>query len=142
VADGPLVEAVSAGPRRAGDLSSIKGFPSRLAKERGGELLDRLRRIAEAPESELRPYPRQPRTGHGRPTPEIEELADRLKAVRNRKAEQLGLPRGTLLANAVVLEVARVAPSNRDELLAIDGMREWKTDALGDEILKVVRGSA
>jgi ribonuclease D len=142
VADGPLVEAVSAGPRRAGDLSSIKGFPSRLAKERGGELLDRLRRIAEAPESELRPYPRQPRTGHGRPTPEIEELADRLKAVRNRKAEQLGLPRGTLLANAVVLEVARVAPSNRDELLAIDGMREWKADALGDEILKVVRGSA
>jgi ribonuclease D len=142
VADGPLVEAVSSRPQRPGDLSAIKGFPSRLAKEHGSELIARLRKIAEAPESELIPYPRRPRTGQGRPTPEIEELADRLKGVRNRRATELGLPRGTLLANAVVLEVARVAPSDRDQLLAIDGMREWKADALGDELLRVIRGAA
>lgn len=141
VADGPLVEAVLERPKRVSELTRVKGFPSRLAKEDGGELLRRLREIEQLPDSELRPYPRTPRTGQGRPSPEVEELAERLKGVRNRKAEELGLPRGTLLANAVVLEVARAAPTNREQLLAIDGMRAWRVDALGDELLEVIRRS-
>ncbi len=139
VADGPLIEAVSARPRSAGDLSAVKGFPSRLAKEEGSKLISRLQAIADTPESELEPYPRKPRGGHSRPTPEVEELADRLKGVRNRRASELGLPRGTLLANAVVLEIARTAPANRDQLLAVDGMRAWRADVIGEELLQVVR---
>lgn len=141
VADGPLIEAVSSSPKGIDDLSRVKGFPSRLAKEEGEELLRRLDEIDRAPESELRPYPRIPRTGQGRPPPEVEDLANRLKSVRNERAQQLGLPRGTLLANAVLVEIARAAPANREELLAVDGMRAWKADVLGDELLEIVRRS-
>ncbi|MGD8289539.1 MAG: HRDC domain-containing protein [Gemmatimonadota bacterium] len=141
VANGPLVEAVMERPKHVGDLTRIKGFPSRLAKEEGDELLRRLDEIGRLPESELRPYPRTPRTGRGRPSPEIEELADRLKDVRNRKAAEVGLPRGTLLANAVLLEVALAAPADREQLLAVDGMREWRVDVIGDELLETIRRS-
>lgn len=139
VADGPLIEAVSSSPRRVGDLTNVKGFPSRLAKEEGEELLRRLDEVERLPEAELRPYPKAPRSGQGRPSPEVEDLADRLKSVRNRRAGELGLPRGTLLANAVLLEIARAAPANREQLLAVDGMRAWKADLLGDELLDVIR---
>lgn len=141
VGDGPLIDAVAAHPRRVRDLSDIKGFPARLASEEGQGLIERLDAIAGAQESELRPYPKAPRNGAGRPSPEVEALAERLKSVRNRKADELGLPRGTLLANAVVLEVARVAPTTADELAAIEGMRRWKTDALAVELLAVILGA-
>lgn len=140
VSDGPLIDAAASLPRRVADLSAIKGFPNRLAKDEGPELIDRLQTVAQAPESELRPYPARPRATLGRPSPEVEELADRLKLVRNRRAEEIGLPRGTLLPNAVVLEVARTAPTTPAQLMAVEGMRQWKADVVGEELLRVVRG--
>lgn len=142
VGDGPLIAAVAARPRSVGELVDIQGFPTRLASEEGQTLLERLEAIAAAPEAELRPYPKGPRQGPGRASPEVEALAERLKSVRNRKADELGLPRGTLLANSVLLEVARVAPTRIEQLTTIDGMRQWKLDALGEELLDVVRGAA
>lgn len=139
VADGPLIEAVAAHPHASRELFDIKGFPSRLAKEAGDELIRRLQAVADMGDEDLRPYPKASRGGPGRPSPEVEALADRLKSVRNRKAEEVGLPRGTLLANAVVLEVARAAPRNLDELLAVEGMRRWKAEVLGDALLRVIR---
>lgn len=141
VADGPLIEAVAERPLRISDLSRIKGFPERLAKEEGDVLLTRLDEIAQAPDADLKPYPRATRQGVGRPTPEIEALADRLKTVRNRRADELGLPRGTLLANAVLLELARVAPTDLDQMGEVEGMRSWKVEALGQELLTVIRGA-
>jgi ribonuclease D len=139
VGDGPLIDAVAARPLRVNELTEIQGFPTRLAREEGGGLLARLDDVAVAPESELRPYPKTPRGGPGRPGPEVEALAERLKSIRNRKADELGLPRGTLLANAVLLDIARVNPADRSELLAVEGVREWKADQLGDELLQEVR---
>src|SRR5690606_35096810 len=106
--------------------------------EEGASLVRRLEDVRALPESELRPYPRPPRRGLGRPTPEVEALAERLKELRNRKADELGLPRGTLLANAVVLAVARAAPADLQQLAAVEGMRRWKVDLLGEEFLAVI----
>jgi len=141
VGDGPLIDAVAASPLHVRDLAAIKGFPGRLANEEGAALLDRLDRIAMAPDSELRPYPKGPRQGPGRPSPEVEALAERLKTVRNRRADELGLPRGTLLANGVVLEIARAAPRSMQELEAIEGMRKWKAAAVGEEMLALIRAA-
>ena len=125
--------------RRAEELMEVNGFPARLAREQGKELLRRLRAVAELPESELVPYPRGVRRGPGRPPPELESLVDRLKAVRNRTADEVGLPKGALLSNAMLLEVAREAPGNLEELLAVPGMRRWKADVVGERLLEVLR---
>src|SRR5690606_2158877 len=110
-----------------------------LAEEEGAELVRRLQRVAELPDHELEPYPRGPRRGPGRATPDLEVLAERLKDVRNRKADEMRLPRGTLLSNAVLLEVARAKPRTMDELLAVEGMRRWKAEILGQDFLDVIR---
>jgi len=142
VSDQPLIEAVAVAPKGVRELADIKGFPARMAHEEGADLVRRLQHVADLPDSELRPYPRPPRRGPGRPTPEVEALADKLKKIRNRRAEEVGLPKGTLLANAVVLDVARAAPRTLDEMAAIDGMRAWKTEILGKDFLAAIRGAA
>jgi ribonuclease D len=140
VSDGPLIDAVAAAPREARELSDIKGFPTRMAKEEGAELVRRLQRVAGLPDTELRPYPKPSRRGPGRPTPETEDLAEQLKRIRNRRATEVGLPKGTLLANAVVLDVARAAPRTIEDLSSIEGMRGWKVEILGSDFLAAIRG--
>ena len=138
VADGPLIDAVALHPRRAEELTSIKGFPRSLAKGEGHQLVTQLRAVVDLPESELQPYPRKKGGGPGRPPPEVEQLAERLKGVRNQKADELGLARGTLLANAVLAEVALAAPTSSEALAAMPGMRRWRMNALGDLLLAVI----
>jgi ribonuclease D len=142
IAEESLVEAVAAWPKSVADLTSIKGVPARLADEEGAELVRRLASVASATDAALKPYPRGPRRGPGRATPEMEALAEKLKNVRNRKADELRLPRGTLLSNAVLLEVARAAPKSLDDLVAVEGMRRWKVEILGKEFLDVIRRKA
>ena len=138
IGDPPLIEAVARKPRRVEELMEIKGFPRGLAREEGKTLLRRLDAVAEVPEEEVLGYPKGERRGPGRPPPELEATVDKLKTVRNRIAETLGLPRGTLLANAVIIEIARQAPSDRDALLAVEGMRRWKTDVLAEPMLEAL----
>jgi len=141
IAEEPLVDAVAVWPKTLAELTSIKGFPSRLAAEEGEALVRRLAGVATLSEGQLKPYPRGPRRGTPRTTPETEALAEKLKTVRNRKADELRLPRGTLLSNAVLLEVARAMPRSREALAAVEGMRRWKADVLGEDFLAVIRGA-
>ncbi|MDX1495902.1 MAG: HRDC domain-containing protein, partial [Longimicrobiales bacterium] len=138
IGEPPLVEAVARKPSRVEELKEIRGFPRGLASSDGKELIRRLHSVTELSEEELEPYPRNESRGPGRPPPEVDARFRRLKEIRNRVADELGLPRGTLLANAVLTEIARHEPRSREELLRIDGMREWKADALGDRLLKEV----
>ena len=59
--------------------------------------------------------------------------------VRNSIAEQLGLPRGTLLSNAILLEIARVKPLTLKDLVGVEAMRAWKIDLAGEALLGALR---
>ena len=60
---------------------------------------------------------------------------NQLKAVRNRKAGELGIERGSLMSNTVLLEIARSHPRTEGDLLAVDGVRHWQAEALARELL-------
>lgn len=139
VGDQPLLEAVIRRPLDTRELSEIKGFPRGLARGEGEALLDRFDRVAQLPDDALVPYPRGQRRGPGRPPPEVEELAEKLKNVRNKRAEALGLDRGTLLPNATLTAIALASPRNLDELAKVDGMRRWQVEATGEAMLEVLR---
>lgn len=139
IGDPPLIEAVARHPKGVDELPEIRGFPRSLAREEGKELLRRLAAVTQMSDEELTPYPKLARRGSGRPPPELEEIVERLKGVRNRKADELGLPRGALLANAVIIDVARAAPTTLDDLVAVDGMRTWKAEVVGRELIEVLR---
>jgi len=141
--DPALVEVASRNPSSREELAAVPGFPPALARSGEGEdLLERLRVVNALPESSLTPHPPRERRGAGRPLPETEELAERLKTVRNRRAEELGLDRGVLLPNGVLLEVARSEPRSTEELLAVPGMRRWQVEALGADLLRSLGGQA
>jgi ribonuclease D len=141
IGEPPLIEAVSRKPQRVEELLDIKGFPRALAREEGKELLRRLTVVAEMPDEELSAYPRHVRRGPGRPPPELEAIVDKLKHVRNQVSDELGLPRGTLMSNAVIIGIAREAPTTLDELLRVEGIREWKADVVGEQLLEVMKDS-
>jgi ribonuclease D len=139
IGDPPLIEAALGAVPVSEALTEIRGFPRGLAREHGAELVRRLEAVALLPESDVVGYPRHVRRGPGRPPPELEAAVDQLKAVRNRRADEIGLPKGTLMSNALLLAVARAAPATMEELLAVEGMRMWKAQAAGEGLLKITR---
>ncbi len=138
IGDQPLLEAVLARPLDVQQLSAIKGFPGGLARSEGGALLSLLDDVAQASDAELRPYPRRSGGGPGRPPPEVEELAERLKVARNKRAAELGLDRGTLLPNAILIAIATARPRDHAGLAKIEGLRQWQQEAVGDALLVVL----
>lgn len=140
VGDRPLLEAVIRAPRHVDELANIQGFPGGLARDEGPELLERFADVLARPEQDLVPYPRPPKGGRGRPSPELEAMVNALKQARNQVADDVGLARGTLLANAVIEDVARTEPSDLEGLQAVDGMRAWKAGLVGERFLSILSG--
>jgi len=139
VGDQPLIEAVARWPRDPGELVDIKGFPRALAREEGADLIRRLEAVSRLGDDELRPYPRSRSPGPGRPPPEVEAVAAKLKSVRNRRANELGLDRAVLPSNALLLAIAWQKPTDARGLAAVDGMRRWQMQVMGEELLGVLR---
>ena len=138
--DPALVAAAIEDPASQDALARLSGFPPALARTPAGqELLDRFAAVNALPASEILPHPPRDRRGAGRPLPEEEEVAERLKAVRNSRAGELGLDRGTLLANGIILEIARRTPGSMEELLETPGIRRWQAGVVGDDLLAVLR---
>ena len=140
-ADAVLLEVVEKRPRNVSGLADMSGFSPQLAERSGRSLLQHLERVDRMDESELVGYPRGTRTGPGRPPPELEDVVDRLKASRNQRSDELGIARGTVVSNTLLLEIARADPKNGEDLLAVNGVKRWQVEALGDALLKVLRES-
>ena len=126
-------------PATIDELAGRPGFSPALAHSAGRDLLERIRRVDALPDADLSRYPRRSRPGPGRPSPEEEERAETLRGARNRMAGVLGLDRGLLLPNTVLMQIARSNPASRDALTHVDGVRRWQVEALGDTILKSLR---
>ena len=136
--DQTLLAVVVDRPRSLESLASMKGISPRLARHHGRALLEALRRVDLMAEEDLRPYPRWNRNGQGRPSPEEEALADRIRTLRAERAAKLGLDRGVLLSNVQILEIIRRLPRSVEELRATPGIRRWQTDLMGKQILRAL----
>jgi ribonuclease D len=65
----------------------------------------------------------------------VEERLERLKQARNRRADALGIDRGTLISNSTLLAVALRVPESPPALSAVDGMRRWQAEVVGPDLL-------
>ncbi|TVP54042.1 MAG: ribonuclease D [Gemmatimonadales bacterium] len=140
VGDPVLVSVVQRELGTVDELADLQGMNGGLARSEGEDLLERLARIDRLPDEELRGYPSPPRgSGRGRPPPEVEETFRRIKEVRNRRAEELGIDRGTLLPNALLQLIAEETPADLDALSTLPGVRAWQVEAVGDAVLDSLR---
>ena len=136
--DAALLEVVVRSPASVHELARVRGFPVRLAHGRGKSLLRVLGEVDRLPAAELSPYP-APARRRARPTPEEEAVFERLKAARNRVAGDLTLDRGRVMANHVLRAVAAANPQDLRELVALEDVREWQAEVLGEKLLAAMQ---
>jgi len=118
------------------DLSHIRALPSSLARRHGDALLDAVARARSLNDSELPRLERRPRP---QKDPGFDVRMERVKAVRNRIAAELGLEAGVLCGRTTLEAVVRARPTNRAALEQIGEVRRWQIDVLGDALLEAVR---
>lgn len=138
VGDDTLVAAARLNPTRVAELEDLQGMNTALAREWGADLIDRFRRVDQLPDSEVEGYPAgtsEENGSRGRSPPEVEERFRSLKKVRNERATEMGIDRGTLLPNAILQKIAEVPPKSPGEFDSIDGMRRWQAGLLAEDLL-------
>ncbi|NNM33260.1 MAG: ribonuclease D [Gemmatimonadetes bacterium] len=137
ITDQTLLELAKVRPASLGELANMKGVSPRLAKSHGVDLIARMRRVEEGAPGNLLPYPPPgPRTP--RPAPETEARLELLRALRNEVAGEIGLERGRVMANHLLMDIAVVGPADLDALTNIPGVREWHAELMGERILTVL----
>jgi ribonuclease D len=72
-------------------------------------------------------------------SPRVAAVLRELAAWREGEAKRRNVPRGRVLRDEVVLQVARQAPKKLDELRAIRGMHPSEVERNGDVILAIIR---
>ena len=127
-----LVMVAKGMPRTKADLVTA-GLSEGNARRWSRELLDAVRKASEVPESELpEKAPRGRRDPHD---PEIDERVERMRVARDLVATELELDRGLLLPRHLMESIARVKPGSVEELRAIDGVRSWQVEVLGERVI-------
>ena len=141
VGDAALLEAVTCGAKSVKCLVETPGFPSKLARDEGEELVRELEVARTVSEEDVMPL--KPWRGRRavRVPPELADVRDRVRDVRNRLARHLGIDRGELLSNATIAAIVRRGPRTLAELGRVDGMRRWRVQVLGQEVMDALWGS-
>jgi ribonuclease D len=131
-----LLAASRALPLAPANLARIKDLPASLARRHGAALLAAVARALALPESDL---PRPERVARPPKDPDFDARVDRLKAVRNRVATELGLEPGVLCGRTTLEAVARARPNDRAGLPRVGELRRWQIEVLGDALLEALR---
>ncbi|MGH7333235.1 MAG: ribonuclease D [Candidatus Rokuibacteriota bacterium] len=127
-----LLLVAAALPRDVAALGTIAGFTPRAVQRWGPDVLVALEDAFDLPETELPVLIRSPRPQIDAPT---RRRFEALRAWRSTAAPRLGLDPGVVLPNRLIGEVAGAAPRDRTGLARVAGLRHWRAEALGDEIL-------
>ena len=140
-----LVAVARALPRSIAELQGLGQVPAALAARHGAALLDGVRRaLAFDDAAELAmdgvgqlDLPRVERSPRPPRDTSVEARVERLKAARNRVAQELGLEPGVLCGRGTLEAVARAVPlpNDRAGLARIGELRRWQIEALGDALL-------
>lgn len=123
-------------PRTAAALGALGGISPVIARRYGPALLAAIHRGLEVPENELPHFPRAKRWERD---PDWEDRVERLRAARNRRAEELDLDPGFVIGRNLLEEIARRRPTTAGELLQVPDVRRWQVEATGEALLRALR---
>lgn len=123
--------ALAASPPRARE--DLAGAPeaTQLLREAAG-LLDSVAHALALPDADL---PRWRTTPRPVVPPAVRRRIEALKALRTREAPRLGLDPSLVLPQRLIDKLAERAPRTIEELTAIEGLRRWRIELLGAQLL-------
>jgi ribonuclease D len=134
----PLVRLAAKRPRAREGLQNIPGCSPRVVQRYGDGILAAIARGDGVPEAEL---PRYPRARKPRVPPAVQRRIEALTRWRAAAAERLGLDPGLLLPRRLVERLAEEARGDGESLRGIEGLRRWRIEVFGREILAAVAAS-
>ncbi|MEO8560816.1 MAG: ribonuclease D [bacterium] len=116
-------------PQSKEALGKIKGMPRAILEQRGGELLDAVRRALAVPDAELPKFPRSARWDRD---PEFDLRVSAVKTARDAAAKRFELDPGVLCSRDRMEAVARRNPASVEELAEVTELRRWQARELGE----------
>jgi ribonuclease D len=131
----PMLAMAKSPPRDQAELKAIPGVSAEQAERRGRDILAAVRRGVELPEGDLPRITRPPRRV---PDLAYEERLERLKAARNRLAQDYDLAPGVVCPNGTLEAIARLDPRTAARLGEVTELRRWQLREFGDELLKAL----
>lgn len=131
-----LIRLAALQPRTQADLASVPGCTPTVVSRHADAILQAVSHGAAIPDTQLPVLqrPRKPRV-----YPAVERRVAALLAWRTEAAPRFGLDPGLLLPRRLIERLAETAPAQPSALEAVDGIRRWRINALGDEILATLR---
>ncbi len=131
-----LLATAQAQPGTMADLSAVQGMPRTVAARWGTELLDTVARSRALPDAEM---PRPKRRTRTSPDADYDRRLERLKELRNCRAQELNMGPGLLCPNGTLQLIAHAAGDGELRLGDIEELRHWQRKLLGErEVLAAV----
>jgi ribonuclease D len=134
--DATLVALAQAAPSTLSELADVPGCTPRVVARWGQAIVDAIAAAQALPESAL---PTAPTPSRPPMVPAVvRRRIEALRAWRVVAAPQFGLDPGVLLPNRLIRPIAEVGPRSPDALGTIPGVRRWRVEALGEQILRAI----
>jgi ribonuclease D len=131
-----LVALAQASPATLAALASVPGCTERVVARWGQAILDAVASALALPESALL-APALPPRPPGVPGA-VRRRIEALRAWRVTAAPEFGLDPGVLLPNRLIRPIAEAAPRSSEELARVPGVRRWRVEGLGAQILHTI----
>ena len=114
------------------ELETGKVLSRKQIDRYGTRLLQEIHRAMALPDEDLPVYPREARPELSSP---VRQRVKALKTWRDMRAKTLGIEPGILLNNALINALALKNPRSMKELESIPGLKKWRQNHFGREIL-------
>ncbi|PYM26533.1 MAG: hypothetical protein DMD80_18115 [Candidatus Rokuibacteriota bacterium] len=133
-----LLAIARAAPRDTAALATLPGVTSRVLGRWGQALAAAVERALVLPDADLPQWPHRPRP---RIPGVVSRRVEALRKWRSGATERIGLEPGVLLPNRIIGQIAEAAPRTVEELASVEGVRRWRAEAFGGEIIAALGGS-
>jgi ribonuclease D len=130
--DKALVALAAEQPRQLSELMNLQGVGGGNGRRYGRDLLRVIER-GRAAQPPSAPPPEEPTD------PRLVEIYSALRDWRKERAAALEVESDVIIARDVLWAIAERMPRTLDDLRAIPGMRQWRWEAYGEELLKVIQ---
>jgi ribonuclease D len=131
-----LLDLVRRPPQSAREMFKRPGISYRVARKFSAEI---LRTIAEARRQDPLSLETPVRDNWKQPRRTAKLRLDALRLWRQAKAKELGLHVGVVFPANLLENLAVTPPSSLEELAGLPGMRRWRVQEFGQEIIQLLR---
>ena len=130
-----LLDIAARAPRTTAELAPVRGLSPRV-RSRTEQLLAAVGRALDLPEAELpviSPPPPRPVVSEA-----VRKRIERLRAWRTQAATRLAVDISVVLPQRLLERLAQAAPRELAALREVEGLRRWRVEAFGAELLGVI----